>query len=362
MSQTKNHPVEKNHFKFSSVQTLSAEERTKVRDKLRSRLSELKGRKVLVVGDLGRDEYVLGEVRRISPEAPVPVLEVHKEDSRLGLSGNVAQNVASLGGEAWLVAVIGRDSAGEEIAEQLKRAKVSPSHLLHDPERPTIRKLRVMAEHHHIVRVDYELKRYLSPKMKDQLLQNVGQLIPSADVVVIEDYAKGLLDESSLQDIVQMAHRAGKRVMVDPNRSTPAHFYSGVDLMTPNRDEALALSGLSVDELRTKDDTIIEIGQALLARTMAKNLVLTRGKEGMTLFSNGELVHLPTYARQVFDVTGAGDTVIAALSLAWAAGWTLAEACVLANYAAGVVVGKVGSVPCELSELMAYMAADEDGP
>ncbi|MGE0763669.1 MAG: D-glycero-beta-D-manno-heptose-7-phosphate kinase [Bdellovibrionales bacterium] len=334
---------------------ISADELNAIKTKIRRQISQLTGRRIVVVGDIGLDEYVMGEVRRISPEAPVPVVEVKSEDSRLGLAANVAQNVASLGGNAMLVSVIGADSAGEQLKQKLKSSGVNPEHLLVDQGRPTIRKLRVMAEHHHLVRVDYELKRYLDPAVEKKLLERLGDLIPKSDGVVIEDYAKGLLSESAMQSVIKLGQKHGKKVVVDPHRTTPVHFYAGVDLMTPNRDEAIALAGVDADDLRGSENLILELGRELRKKAKAEHMVITRGKEGMTLFDQEKVVHLPTYARQVFDVTGAGDTVIAALSLAWAAGWPLAEACVLANFAAGVVVGKVGCVPCRTDELLAYI-------
>ena len=322
---------------------------------LPKRIEALPASKLIVVGDIGLDEYVLGDVHRISPEAPVPILEVLSEDSRLGLAANVAQNVASLGGKAFLVAVVGADGAAEELRKRLQAAEVSPDHLIVDPSRPTTRKLRVMSGPHHIVRVDYELKQYISDAVEAQLIAKVESLLPSADAVVIEDYAKGSLSESSLLKIIQASHAAGKKVFVDPHRTTPASFYNGADVVTPNRDEAVALSGLDYNDLRVSPNFILEVGQTLRERMHAGNIVITRGKEGMTLIHESEAVHMPTFARQVFDVTGAGDTVIAAMALAYVGGFTLPEACVLGNIAAGVVVGKIGCVPCRRSELLAYL-------
>jgi rfaE bifunctional protein kinase chain/domain len=301
------------------------------------------------------DEYVMGDVRRISPEAPVPVLEVQTQESRLGLVANVAQNVASLGGEALLVAVVGQDTAADELRDRLKKVEVSPEHLIVDTSRPTTRKLRVMSGHHHIVRVDYEHKKYISSEVEKRLVEKVKSLLSKADGVIIEDYAKGALTESAIQSVIAAAHAAGKKVFVDPNPRTPASFYNGADVITPNRDEAVALSGLDFNELRQNPNFILEVGQALRGRMKAENIVITRGKEGMSLIGAHEAVHMPTVARQVFDVTGAGDTVIAALALATVGGFTLPEACVFGNVAAGVVVGKIGCVPCTRAELLDYI-------
>jgi rfaE bifunctional protein kinase chain/domain len=319
-----------------------------------------KGR-LIVVGDVGIDEYVLGDVRRISPEAPVPVLEVQTQDSRLGLAANCAQNVASLGGEALLVAVVGQDAAADHFRGMLKSADVSAEHLIVDSSRPTTRKLRVMSGHHHIVRVDFEHKKYLSAEVEKRLVEKVKSLLARADGVIVEDYAKGALSETALQAIIGAAHAAGKKVFVDPNRSTPANYYNGADVITPNRDEAVALSGLDYNELRANPNFILEVGQALRERMKVENVVVTRGKEGMTVVGAREAVHMPTFARQVFDVTGAGDTVIAALALAVVGGFTLPEACVFGNVAAGVVVGKIGCVPCTRAEFLDYVKLLTEG-
>jgi rfaE bifunctional protein kinase chain/domain len=319
------------------------------------KLDQLSGKKVLIVGDVGLDQYVIGDVKRISPEAPVPVLEVSTEDQRLGLAANVAQNVTSLGGEPLLLGVVGDDSAAGQLRDELKKAQISDRFLLVDGSRPTTRKLRVMAEHHHIVRVDFEHRRFLSASVQTQLKQSFDRLIEEADGLVIEDYAKGVLDEELLQYMIKKAKEKGKKVLVDPHRTTPVQFYQGADLMTPNRDEAFALSRLDIDDLREKADSYIEVGHELIRQIGSEQMIITRGKQGMSLFSENEVFSFPTFARQVFDVTGAGDTAIAALALSWVSGLNLKEACVLANYAAGVVVGKVGCVPCDKEELKNYI-------
>lgn len=326
-----------------------------------SRIEKLPKAKLIVVGDIGLDEYVLGDVRRISPEAPVPVLEVQSEDARLGLAANVAQNVASLGGVPFLVAVVGQDAAAEDLRAKLREAEVSPDHLIVDSTRPTTRKLRVMSGLHHIVRVDYEHKKYIAPAVEKQLVEKVKALLPQSDGVIIEDYAKGALSEGSLQAIITAARAAGKKVFVDPHRTTPSEHYRGADFTTPNREEAVALSGLDYSELRQRPDFINEVGQVLRKRMQVENVIITRGAEGMSLINSKESLHMPTVARSVFDVTGAGDTAIAALALATAGGFALPEACLFSNVAAGVVVGKVGCVPCTRGELLEYIRLLTEG-
>ncbi len=315
-------------------------------------IQSLQGREVLIVGDIGLDEYVLGQVRRISPEAPVPVVEVEKEEGRLGLAANVAQNIASLGGVPRLVSVVGHDGAADQLSKLLTGAGVSPEHLVRDDSRPTTRKLRVMVQNHHIVRVDYERRQFIDREVEDAILERVRELVPRTGAVIIQDYAKGVISERLVQEIVRLSRTHGKRVVVDPHRTSPVRMYRGVDLMTPNFDEAVALSGIQEDDLR-KDPTLLDKrGRFLMEAIGSQRMVITLGKDGMRIFENGESIDFPTNARQVFDVTGAGDTVVAALALAWGSGFTLEQACALANFAAGVVVGKVGCVPCTVEELL----------
>ncbi len=327
-------------------------------DKLVGFVDQLRGKKILIIGDVGLDEYVIGQVKRISPEAPVPVLEVSSEDNRLGLASNVAANVASLGGEPWLLGVVGNDSTAASFREQLKKNKCSDSFLVVDEGRPTTRKLRVMAGQHHIVRVDFEKKKFLSAEVEKKVLEGFEKSVGLCDAVVLEDYAKGVLSEKLIQQIISGTHKRGKIVTLDPNSTTPVNHYHGVDYVTPNTDEALKLSGLNLDDLRTPSDTFHEVGQELLKKLGAKGVIVTRGREGMSVFTPGGPAagqHIPTYARTVFDVTGAGDTVIATFTLALTAGLSLEEACVLSNYAAGVVVGKIGCVSADPEELKRYI-------
>lgn len=318
-------------------------------------IPRLEGKKILIVGDVGLDEYVMGQVRRISPEAPVPVLEVDEEDLRLGLAANVAQNVASLGGVPMLISVVGDDTGASLLKDLFLKSGVSWDYMLTDKNRPTTRKMRVMAKHHHIVRVDYELRKYLSTETENLLIAEVEKHVAQADGVVIEDYAKGVISKNVVEKIAAICKKHNKRLMVDPHRNNPGSFYAGVDLIKPNYDEAVVLTGMDFDDLKDNPNKVVEVGQALQKITGAKEVVLTRGKDGMTIFSGKEIAEVPTYARKVFDVTGAGDTVIAALSLGLVSGLSLVQSCVLANYAAGVVVGKVGCVPCEIPELIEYI-------
>lgn len=338
------------HYKVEKFST-----DTEQRNFLISYLPQLQKKKILIIGDVGLDEYVMGEVRRISPEAPVPILEVESEDMRLGLAANVAQNVVSLGGEAQLVSVVGDDTGAQLLKELYSKSQISWEHTIIDKSRPTTRKTRVMAKHHHLVRVDYEQRKYLSEEVESQILKRVSELASQCDGIILQDYAKGVISNSLVKKVAEIAKQHKKPLMADPHRSNPAEYYFGVDLIKPNYDESVALSGLKFDELKEDPNKVYKIGRAIQKKTGANNVVLTRGKEGMTIFSGDKISEVPTFARRVFDVTGAGDTVIAALSLGWVGGLSLEQSCMLANFAAGVVVGKIGCVPCEIPELKEYI-------
>ncbi|MBC7421423.1 MAG: D-glycero-beta-D-manno-heptose-7-phosphate kinase [Bdellovibrio sp.] len=323
-----------------------------VRASLIEKISLFKNKKILVVGDVGVDEYILGAVKRISPEAPVPVLDVESEDKRLGLAANVAQNVVSLGGQVKLISVVGSDQGAEILQSLLKQSKVSSEGLVYDSSRPTTRKTRIMSGQHHLVRIDHEVRKSLSASSEAQLFAVVEKSISDCDVVVLEDYAKGLLSQTLVEKIVALCKSKNKFLMVDPHQTKFAEFYKGVDLIKPNYSEALALTKIHEDHIENPAERVLTVGRELQKMTGAKQVVLTQGQDGMTIFSQGEVTRVPTFARKVFDVTGAGDTVIAAIALGVAAGLPLTEACMIANFAAGVVVGKVGCVPCEVGELI----------
>jgi rfaE bifunctional protein kinase chain/domain len=337
------------------MKKLSLQDIEQFQEPIRKKLAEMEGQKVLVVGDIGLDEYFFGDVKRISPEAPVPVLEVKKTEYRVGLAANVAQNIHSLGGVALMVGVTGGDSAAQGLSDLLKKSGVSPDHFIMDRTRPTTRKTRVISGHHHIVRVDFEDRRFLAAEIEQKLLEKVSEQIKSTCGLILQDYGKGVLSEKLCQSLIRMAHDNGKKVVVDPHRTTPIRFYKGADLIKPNRDEAFILSGLNIDELHEKPDSVLEVGMALQGLTQAENIIITTGKDGVYFFHGEEKTQIPTIPRQVFDVTGAGDTYLAAFCLSWFSGVSPIQSAVMANYAAGVVVGKVGSVPCTKAELLEAM-------
>lgn len=322
---------------------------TDLSQKLSNNLEQLKGRKVLIFGDVGIDEYVSGEVSRISPEAPVPVVEVNETSKKLGLSGNVAANVSSLGGEPLLFSVVGEDPNADHLKALLDEKGISSQYLMVDPQRETTTKLRVMSGQHHLVRIDYENKAPVSQNTFDRYKEMIQKGIEDCDVVILQDYAKGQIGETSSQWIMQLAQAQDKKVIVDPYRSTPLRYYKGAQFMTPNRDEAFELAKQIPKPEIWRD--VDAIGSELMANIEAPQMVITLGAEGVKIFDQNQVHHLPTFARKVFDVTGAGDTVIAAFALGVASGWDIKESAFLANMAAGVVVGHVGAVACSIGEL-----------
>jgi len=319
------------------------------RDRLESVLSQFSGRKVLVIGDVGLDRYTIGSVERISPEAPVPIVLVEEELFKLGLAANVADNVQALGGTPWLVGVVGKDRGGEDFKQLLKANRIPTQHLITDSSRRTVLKERVVSERQQLVRIDYESQHPVDAKVEAMALSRIRALLPKADVVIFEDYAKGFLSQRLAKEVFSLARKHRKKVTVDPNVKTPAALYKGADVLTPNTKEAEALSGVKIVD----EESLREAGKRILQATAARHLVITRGKDGMAIFTAGsrEIRMIPTYAREVYDVSGAGDTVISVLALSLACGASVEEAAALGNLAAGVEVGKRGTATVTPDEI-----------
>lgn len=309
-------------------------------------VTRLGGTRVLVVGDAMLDHYEWGEVHRISPEAPVPVVQVTRQEWKLGGAGNVAANVAALGGAPTLVAVRGTDEAGERLEALCTRAGFAVS-LVDCPARETTRKTRVMAGHQQMLRIDHESTGPL-PAASARLLREGAKRHLDAAAVVVSDYGKGAVHAELLQELA-----AHPRVFLDP-KSCNYPLYRRAYCMTPNTKEASEGSGIPI----TDPASAMAAGRELLRRYGLATLVLTLGADGMAVFVPGEGVfHVPTLAQQVFDVTGAGDTVIATLALGVGAGADLLTAAMLANLAAGIVVGKIGTAAPSVEELTCALEA-----
>jgi rfaE bifunctional protein kinase chain/domain len=313
----------------------------------------MRQRRVLVLGDVMLDAFIWGRVARISPEAPVPVVEVTGQSFHLGGAGNVAANVRSLGGHAVLAGTIGRDHAGRHIEEVLAEQGIEPRLVFTDVGRPTTVKTRIVAHGQQVVRTDREDAGYIAESAERALLEALRAELPEAAALVISDYQKGTLTASLLRRTLARARHRRVPVLVDPKLR---HFrlYRGATVVTPNQLEAEQATGLRLSD----DGERREAGRRILALLACRAVVVTRGEHGLSLFERGRApVEVPTAAREVFDVTGAGDSVIATMALALAAGATLREAAILANCAAGVVVGKVGPAQVTPSELLAAVQA-----
>jgi len=309
---------------------------------------------VLVVGDLMLDRYVFGSVNRISPEAPVPVVHVTREESRPGGASNVALNIGALGGTSMVAGVIGTDAAGEDLMRTLVDAGIRMDGVVQAASAQTTLKTRVVADRQQVVRVDREMPPTRFAEGVDTLCQRLPALVAAADAVVIEDYGKGVICQRVVDAVLAAAQTSGVRVGFDPKDN---HRLSlpWLTLATPNYREACLAAGLP--EMPLDDpaggETLREAGRILSARWGTELLIITLGPHGMYLLPrSGEARVLPTVAREVFDVSGAGDTVIATALTALAAGATHAEAAELANHAAGVVVGKLGTAVCSPAELV----------
>lgn len=298
------------------------------------------GARVLVVGDVMLDRYWFGDVNRISPEAPVPVAKINQIDQRAGGAANVARNIAALGGRAGLLSVTGNDEAADAL-DQLMRQDGVAAYLMRDDQIATTVKLRVVARNQQLIRLDFE--EWPHHEVLEQIKAHYNEVLPQYDAVIFSDYGKGGL--THIAEMIELAMRAGKTVLVDP-KGDDYEKYAGATLITPNRAELKEVVGSWKNE-----DQLTEKAQQLRRHLGLSAVLLTRSEEGMTLFNEGEAVYQPTRAQEVYDVSGAGDTVIAGMGLGMAAGFTMPEAMHLANTAAGVVVAKLGTAVCSFEEL-----------
>lgn len=309
-------------------------------------MEKFKKVRILVIGDLIMDHFIWGKVRRISPEAPVPVVEVTSESIVLGGSANVVNNIHNLGGRAVVTGVIGSDNDGKRLIEMLKEKGIPAEGIIKDARRPTTIKTRIIAHSQQMVRFDREKKDRISPETSARVLSYIKKAVKAADLVVISDYAKGLITQQLVEETNAVCQSLGKPVAVDP-KVEHFDYYKGVTIVTPNNLEASQASGVEI----TDDETLHRAGEVLFNRLGCQALLITRGENGMSLFETASETHIPTVAKEVFDVSGAGDTVIGTLALALASGADFKEAAVLANFAAGVVVGKVGTATLSQEEL-----------
>lgn len=308
-------------------------------------ISRFAEKTILVVGDVMLDEYLWGEVERISPEAPVPVVRVNKETWVPGGAANVANNIRALGGETIICGLIGTDPPGRNLTGLLKRAGIDIRGLIADKNRPTVTKSRILAGHQQVVRIDREEVSPIGTSLRDKILEKIETLSAEIDGIILEDYAKGLLGQEMIDRIIRVAERYDILLVADPNGGN-IFSYRGADLVTPNRKEAVIAAGA------VRSAPVDELGRILLEKWGSKAVLITLGEEGMSLFEPGRPPYRnATMAREVFDVSGAGDTVVASVTLALAAGAGIRQSVHISNCAAGVAVGKLGTAVVTETEL-----------
>jgi rfaE bifunctional protein kinase chain/domain len=318
---------------------------------VRARVACFASAKVAVLGDIMLDRYFWGEVERISPEAPVPVVRVNRRSRRLGGAANVAANLAALGAHAEVVSVRGDDRAGREVVHMLERRGIASRGLIAEPGRETTEKVRIIARHQQVVRADFESDDPVDGDVRARIYAHALALAEPFDALVISDYGKGVVVEADLRDVIAAWRKRGKAVLVDPH---VPHFawYGGATVITPNAREAQLSTGIDFRKGNDPADTAFEA----VRRMGLDALLVTRGEDGMSLYYSGaerRQVHIPTVAKEVFDVTGAGDTVIGVLAAALASGADMMEGVILANQAAGEVIKEVGTSTLSAQELVA---------
>lgn len=326
-----------------------------MKEKYFSLLESFKGKKILVLGDIMLDKYVFGKVSRVSPEAPVPIIKVDKENYVPGGAANAANNISSLGGEAFLVGVVGDDQERSTLLNELRARNIKTEGIVIDGTKPTIQKIRVLSQNQQLIRIDYEKDSNSSSDIQNELINTLQRLVRESDIVIVSDYAKGMVTKEVMEKLKEAANSEGKKIIIDP-RPQNKDLYAGSYLITPNNKEACQMAKKYIDT----EEEFESLGRGL-GNELNSNIIITRGSKGMAIFQkdNGTL-NIPTKAKEVYDVSGAGDTVVAALSLALASGASLEEAAGLANYAAGVVVGKIGTATCTLDEIKQSIEDDTE--
>lgn len=318
------------------------------KEKLLDIIKKFPNKKILVVGDIMLDKYIWGEVERISPEAPVPVVEVKKETQNLGACGNVADNVVSVGAKAYVVSIVGGDIYADELRNMMLKKGIIVDGLFTDFSRPTTVKTRIIAQNQQVVRVDKESRVHINPTLFKQIRNYIEDIKSQIDAIIISDYGKGVITKKLLQFLINISKKLDIPIAVDPKIE---HFldYKQVTTLTPNLNEAVL--GMRLNKKPQTEQEIYNLGKKILSRLKPKALVITRGPDGMTLFEKDRIYHIPTRAKEVYDVTGAGDTVISILTLCLASGADFVSGCEISNFAAGIVVGKVGTATVSLKEL-----------
>lgn len=311
-------------------------------------VNNFKGKRIGVIGDLMLDQFIWGEVKRISPEAPIPVVLINKETYVLGGAANTANNVIASGGNVFLVGIIGKDIAGQRLVQQLIVNNIGTKGIIILPDKPTTQKTRIIAGTQQVVRMDREKTNYLSKQVEQKVIDLIASYIKEWDALTITDYDKGLITENLVLKVKELAKKYQKPIIGDIKPIIHVPYFKDITLLTPNQKEASEISG-------SKD---VKIMGKIIQKDLNCNVLITRGTEGMTLFENNKIIHFSTKAKEVFDVVGAGDTVAALASLSLASGANLKEAAIIANHAAGIVVGKKGTATASSEELISDLKSN----
>lgn len=311
-------------------------------------LEQFIGKKIIVIGDLMIDHYLKGNTERISPEAPIPVVEISDEEYRLGGAANVVYNLKNLGAEPLFLSATGDDQLAQKIRSILMINNIATDLLLTDKSRRTTIKTRVIAQNQQMVRIDIEDKHFINREIENKIIDNLKSQISQTDAIILEDYNKGILTESLIESIVEIAKENNIPVAVDP-KFMNFTAYKNVDIFKPNLKEMERGTGMSIQS----EDQLLIAAQNLIAEMNMKYLVITRGKNGLFILDQHDnIFNIPTYAQQVYDVSGAGDTVIAVLTLAFASGLSIEKAADIANHAAGAVCAKAGIAPVSANDII----------
>lgn len=304
-------------------------------------VDSFKGKKICIIGDLMLDRYIFGDVERISPEAPIPIVKVHEEFSTPGGAGNVANNIAALGGNAFVIGALGYDQTGEQLFLEFNKRNINTKGIAFSPQIRTVEKTRILARGQHVIRLDREGEIKLNNKIEKQIVDFMSSNLNYFDCFAISDYSKGLLTRRISRKLLNIIIKSEKPLIID-TKPHHAEFFKDAFLFTPNLKEAEEISGIKND--------ILKIGKKIQKRLNC-NVLITQGSHGMTLFEGNEVQHFSAKAKEVFDVAGAGDTVVAGVAISLASGADLKTASYIANHAAGIVVGKVGTATCSIEEL-----------
>ncbi|MCH8329309.1 MAG: D-glycero-beta-D-manno-heptose-7-phosphate kinase [Nanoarchaeota archaeon] len=313
-------------------------------NKLIKIVEQFKNKKILVIGDVMLDKYIWGEVSRISPEAPVQIVNVVKESYAPGGAANVANNIVALSAQTFMVGIVGNDETKDKLILELKKRNIEVSGLIDDKNKRTIQKVRVIGRNQQLLRFDYEKKGYVDIETENNIFDFISKKIDEIDAVIVSDYAKGVITKNLMKKIIGLCKEKNKIIVVDPK---PKHkeFYKNATLITPNNTEAQQMTNFE------EDANVEKIGMQLLTE-LNSNILITKGEKGMSLFEkDGKITNIPTFAKEVYDIIGAGDTSVATVALALASGSSFEEAAMIANHAAGITVGKVGTSTVSIDEL-----------